>query len=104
MSIVVNDMNLAAKKLGELVGLAGEAESEFEKAAIFAAVTVIVTEFENKEEELDSYLLENLERVRWHTSAALGYDIDNGHDKSQHLSWARGAVGTLRGLISDLQG
>lgn len=101
MSVVVNDIQLAARKLEELVLLAGSAESAFEKAAAYSATMALVGQFEAIEEELDNYLMENVGRVKWGVAAALGYDIDNGLPASNHLSYARGAVGTIKGLIRD---
>ena len=89
----MNDPQLALKKLGELGRAALQASTESEKAAIFAAVHILIT---GLEEHTPQYESENLERARWSISAILGYDIDNGHSHDQHFSWALAALESLK--------
>lgn len=96
----MNDPLLLAKKFDELIVLAREAESGFEKAAVYAAAEALSAAFASAEESFDSYALEKVEQARWHISAAVGYDVTNGHASSQHLSWAMGAVSTLQNVLS----
>lgn len=95
----MNDSKLALNKLSEL-GLASlEASKEAEKAAIFAAVHILVT---GLDEHIPDYLGENLERIRWSISAILGYDIDNGHSRAQHLTWALTAIEELKRVSTEI--
>jgi hypothetical protein len=93
--ILMNDPQLALNKLSDLGRAAVQASSEADRAAIFAAVHILTASLD-EDECVPEYLAENIERVRWSISAILGYDIDNGHDQVQHLSWALGAIDTLR--------
>ena len=90
----MNDPQLALKKLGELGRAALQASTETEKAAIFAAVHILIS---GLEEHIPQCKSEDLERARWSISAILGYDIDNGHSREQHCSWALAAVDALKG-------
>jgi len=96
--IQMNDPKLAAQKFQDLVDLAKDATTDFEKAAVFAAAQALASLFDADEEDssYDPYVLEKVEGVRWHISASLGYDVTNGHSASQHLSWARGDANSLR--------
>jgi hypothetical protein len=89
----MNDPQLGLNKFSDLGKAAVQASSEADRAAIFAAVHILTASLD---ECVPEYLGENIERVRWSISAILGYDINNGHDQDQHLSWALGAIGTLR--------
>ena len=93
----MNDASLYANKFQELIELARNAETGFEKAAIFAATQALANEF--TEDDFDGYALEKVEGTRWHICASLGYDITNGHSPQQHLSWAFGSVITLKNVL-----
>ena len=97
----MNDPRLALNKLSELCTAAVQASSEADRAAIFAAVHIL-TDSLDKDECIPEYLGENIERVRWSISAILGYDITHGHDQTQHLSWALGAIDTLRNACKQI--
>jgi len=103
----MNDPILCAKKLEELIDLACEAKSAFEKAAVFAATQAIANEFISYEEErqFNGYVtvLEKVEAARWHICALIGYDITNNHDQQKHKVWALGAVQTLHNVLSNRQ-
>jgi hypothetical protein len=88
----MNDPLLVLKKLNELAYEAMTASTEIEKAALFGAVRAFVNDLEAGN---PGNLGENIERARWSICAILGYDITNGHDKDQHLSWALAALGAL---------
>jgi hypothetical protein len=100
----MNSSKLMTTKLSELVELARLAETEFEAAAVFAACTAIAREFEANEDDYDPYVMEKVEQARWHTCAAVGYDIDNGHDKEAHIVWALGAVQSLGDALNRKRG
>jgi hypothetical protein len=89
----MNDPKLALNKLGELGLAALEASNEADKAAIYAAVHVLVS---GLDDHMPDHLGENLERIRWSISAILGYDIDNGHSRDQHFTWAFAAIEELK--------
>ena len=92
---------LLATKLEELVKLASEANTGFENAAVYAATNSILVEFKNKEPDFDAYVLEKVRNTCWHIKAAVGYDITNGHSKSEHISFAYGELSTLRNLLEN---
>lgn len=92
----MNDPLLVITKLESLARSAMSAESEYEKAAIFGATRSLIADLDAGTEEELPHLGENIERVRWGICAILGYDIANGHDKDQHLSWALAALNVLR--------
>ena len=96
----MNDPILYAKKFEELLGLSRQAETAFEKAAIFAATQSLANAFFEEEESFDGYALEKVEQARWHICASIGYDTTNGHDAQQHRSWALGAINTLQDVLS----
>jgi hypothetical protein len=95
----MNDPILMAAKLEQLAYLARDAGNEFEKAAVFAAANAIAAAFEEDEDSYSDYALENVEKARWSISAAVGYDITNGHDRSQHVVFALGAAGNLKSFL-----
>ena len=95
----MNDPILVAKKLESLIDLARLADSEFEKAAVFAATESLVRKFQDEEDEFDSYALEKVSQIRWGVAAALGYDIDNGHPKDHHIVSAMSAASTLLDVL-----
>jgi len=97
----MNDPILYATKFAELIDLAREAESAFEKAVVFAATQSLANAFFSEEERFNGYMLEKVEMARWHICASIGYDVTNGHDQEHHLSGAYGAVDTLRNVLSE---
>ena len=76
----MNDSRILAARLEDLAKLASIAETDFEKAAVYAATRAIVAQFEESEDEFDGYLLEKITAAAWHINAAIGYDIDNGQE------------------------
>lgn len=97
----MNDLIIGVDRLDDLVNLAKVAETGFEKAAVFAAVTCLVGEFEraHKLEQLDSYALEKVTHAAWHIKAIVGYDVTNDKPMDQHVSWAVGSLMTLRDVV-----
>jgi hypothetical protein len=92
----MNSVPHTLTKLEELIGMAERANTDFEKAAVFAASAPLIAFIEAEAEERFPHALENVERFRWHLAASVGYEIDNGHPALQHRSWARAAVVALR--------
>lgn len=93
----MNDISHALNKLGDLHAAAKTAETEYEKAAVFAATTVLINFLDAELGDGDPYVGENIERLRWSICAMVGYDIDNGRDKKQHSAWVLAALDFLRG-------
>lgn len=96
----MNDPTLLARKFGDLAKLAATASSDFERASVYAAAEAIAAAFLS-ESDMDGYTLENVERARWSICAAVGYDITNGHNQAQHVSWAIGAANTLESILEN---
>jgi hypothetical protein len=96
----MNDPTILAARLEDLARLASTAETDFEKAAVYAATRAIVAQFEESEDNTQEYSLEKITAAAWHINAAIGYDIDNGHDRSHHISSAYGQISTLKRLLS----
>jgi len=92
----MNSIELALDLLDHHISIARDAASDFDRAALFAASTILVRDMEAKLPEDDGYASEKLEQVRGHICAMIGYDIDNGHDIHMHHSWALGAMASLR--------
>lgn len=92
----MNSVPHTLTKLEDLIGLAGRANTDFEKTAVFAASAPLIAFIEAEAEERYPDALENVERLRWSLAASVGYEIDNGHAASQHRSWAYAAVVALR--------
>lgn len=99
----MNDPVLYAKKFEELIALAREATTGFEKTAVFAAAQALADAFSANEDEFDGYALEKVEQARWHICAAVGYDVTNGHDQQQHISWALDAASSLLDVLGKLK-
>ncbi len=75
-----------------------------ECAGLYAAASAMYDEFREyiiEERNRDGYALEKLLKYKWHIGAALGFDITNGHDKSQHLIWMLGDLSTLRNVLTE---
>lgn len=96
----MNDPLLLAEKLTSLATLAGDATTEFEKAAVFAAAEAIAAAFEKVKQQVGGYAAEKVEEARWHICAAVGYDATNGHDRDQHVVWA---IGASKSLVHEVQ-
>lgn len=92
----MNDVQLGLDKLNDLVNAAEEAETEFEKAAVFAAASILLNLVETEAIRVNEHFTENVQRARHGIGAALGYDITNGHTKEMHISWASTAVMMLK--------
>lgn len=96
----MNDPLLTASKFAHLARLAGAAQSEFECAAVYAAAQALAEQFNAEAETFDAYALEKVESARWSICACVGYDIDNGLSKEQHISHALGAAQTLQDVLT----
>jgi len=97
----MNNPMLLIERLEDLLQLAREAETGFEKAAVFAATKEIYRMFDERADDFDSYALEKLHDVTWHINAIIGYDVTNNHSKDQHISWAIGYLSTFKSVIKE---
>jgi hypothetical protein len=88
----MNSARLAAEKLRDLIDAADAAETEFEKAAVFSAVTLLTQFLDAEAEKKNPHWRENVGRARHDICAMVGYEIMHSLGKSQHRSWAIGAV------------
>ena len=74
-----------------------------ERAAIYSLLRNVAADIDRHiEDHLDGhgYAHEKVGQMVWHIGAVLGFDITNGHDRTMHLSWALGAIGTLQDVLS----
>lgn len=83
---------IAVKKLKSIAEEAMVAETESEKAALFCATRLLTQDLELLQ---IPGMSEHIERSQWSISTILGYADTNGHSRSQHLSWALGALDIL---------
>lgn len=95
----MNSIPYALNRLEHLIGLAHRADTDFEKAAVFAASAPLIAFIKADAEKRFPHALENVERLRWSLAASVEYEIDNGHDVRQHRAWARAAVAGLRDTL-----
>ena len=88
------------QRLDEIVSATGKPLSLPERAALWSAVCEcdrVVGAFIDKSRAIDTgYAHEKLGEVLWHTGAALGFDLDNGHPARQHVAWAMGSMESLQ--------
>lgn len=101
----MNSPKLAVERLNEIVKACHGDSELFERAALYSAARFLLDDirmhFMLEEGRIDSYMSEKIQSARWHIAAALGFDIDNGHDAGQHRVWALGQLDTLSNLIAE---
>lgn len=97
----MNDPLLAIAKLRDIAHVITKSETEVERAALYSAARWLLHDLEAEIDEGEVYAREQIVKARWHIAAALGYDITNGHEQSQHLSSALGSLGVLESLLSE---
>ena len=97
----MNSVAFTLSKLSDLIDLAKIAETEFERAAVFGATSVLIAFLETEAEEKAPHALENIERLRSSIYAIAGYELTNGHDVERHLSWAHAALIALRKSMAE---
>jgi hypothetical protein len=90
------DPILMANKFEQLAYMARDANTEYEKAAVYAAATAIALEFEKISNDYGAYALETVAKARWSICAAVGYDNTDGHSKEQHVTFALDAASMLK--------
>ncbi|KPW98063.1 hypothetical protein [Pseudomonas syringae] len=92
----MNDPTLMLNKIEELLKASRQTDDLFHHAAVFGAVSSMVKQLSDFFEENADWAGENMEHLRWHSAAMLGYDITNGKEVEQHHVWTPGAIGGLR--------
>ena len=101
----MNDPKLAIGVLHDIIREAHRDKSLAERSALYSAARLLLSDirerFTPENGKFDGYMSEKLRNVKWHIGAALGFDIDNGHDDEKHRVWAYGDLGTLRNLVSE---
>ena len=94
------DPMLAISKLEQLAWLAATAESDIDKAALYAATMALLNTMKGTEDASMRCIEGPLERARWSICAMLGYDAPGGHDKDTHLVWALGLITVMRRTLN----
>lgn len=94
---------LLAAKLKSISTAASTANTEIEKAALFAAAQSILEYFRGDNEKWKPNTVAKVETAVWHIAAAVGYGPDNGHNRSQHIGWAYSAIDTVVHLLGNDQ-
>jgi hypothetical protein len=100
----LNDINFTMGLLESILKETSQDDLSFaERASLFAALKVIeadLGEYIDEGRGWDrGYAREKLGKFVWSVSAALGFDIDNGHPAGQHRSWAWGSLSTLKDVL-----
>ena len=95
----MNDPNITATKFVELSRLAGVANTDFEKAAVFAAAEALAAQFNVDEEGYSAFAMECVASARLNICAAVGYAAASTHDRGQHAASALAAAIALRGEL-----
>lgn len=101
----MNSPKLAVERLYEIVKDCHRHSELSERAALYSTARFLLDDirkhFTPEEGRIDSHMSEKIHNVQWHIAAALGFDIDNGHDDGQHRVWALGQLNTLSDLIAE---
>jgi hypothetical protein len=100
----MNDVSVTLSSIGDLLTEAGRPDlSLAERAGIYAAVRVFAQdlhEYVDERMEGHGYANEKITKIQWHFGAALGFDVDNGHDARTHRGWVLGDLGVLSDVIN----
>ncbi|MBY6223556.1 hypothetical protein [Ferrimonas balearica] len=101
----MNSPSFLAKKLEDLCKLSGKAESDFEKASLFAAAEAIVNRFLVDEYRivLNGYAKEKLITARYHISQATGFADSGGHSVQSLVAMAMGQAHTFVQLMEEYE-
>ena len=96
------DIGVAVEKFEELIELAEQAESRFEKAAVFAATVTLSERFVGEDEwrygliDVNPSYLTAVEEARYNICAAVGYDLTQVPDARTYLERASATVGDMK--------
>lgn len=98
----MNDPRVTAAALSELIDELKNARTVFERAALFSAIRLLCEDMLNADLAIvNGYAKEKAAQIRWHSAAALGFDIDNGHAAQDHRVWALGALSSLQDSLPE---
>jgi hypothetical protein len=102
-STPMNDIKLAFENMDEIIRASTDNLTVSERAGLYAAIHTLSSKLDEyiKEKGLSGYASEKNSKVRFHVSAALGFDINNGHSIEQHRVWAYGDLSTLKDLLTE---
>lgn len=97
----MNDIKLTLKNMEEIIDASVEGLSLPERAGLYAAIQTVSAKVEEYIEEkgFEGYASEKNFNVQFHVSAALGFDISNGHSVEAHRAWAYGDLSTLKSVL-----
>ncbi len=98
----MNDPKQALSKIEDILRAARGTDDLFKHAAAFSAISILVKDLDQYLEGRAPYTGENIERLRFHSSSMLGYDITNGHSIEQHHVWALSAISALNEALDKL--
>ncbi|MNP56006.1 hypothetical protein D3C76_1506950 [compost metagenome] len=92
----MNDPKFTAAALSELIDELKNVETIVDRAALFSSIRMLCDDLLNADDDqVNGYAKEKAGQIRFHSAAALGFDIDNGHSAQQHRVWALGALSSL---------
>ncbi len=92
--------NQFTKQLKNLCLLARDAESDYEKAAIFSATELFVTNFLDRN-IYNEAVNNRIQGIKFHIHAALGYESANGYHLHSHANWALSEIDELLSYSCD---
>ncbi|WP_323986363.1 hypothetical protein [Pseudomonas canadensis] len=98
----MNDAKFTIEKARELLKASKTAEGLIEQAAIFGAISVLIRQLDVFFKDHAPHMSENMERLRWHSAAVLGYETTNGKSSQDHYVWALGVLGDLESALDDI--
>ncbi len=102
---MVEDIKFSVALLDQFLNEAQRSDLTFsERSGMYAGLQHVVKDIDDfvKNDGVGDkyYKSEKLHKFAWHVRALLGFDIDNGHSASQHISWALGQMSTLKSLLN----
>lgn len=92
--------NQFAKQLKSLCLLAKNADTGFEKAAIFSATELFVKNFLERN-AYNEWVNNRIQGIKFHINAALGYESANGYHPHSHANWALSEIDELLSYSRD---
>lgn len=98
----MNDPKTALDKIEELLSVSRGTDDIYQHAAAFGAISVLIQSLESYFEERAPYVGENIDRLRSHSAAMLGYERTGGHSVEQHHVWSLGALNALNDALRRL--
>ena len=90
----MNHIKARVEALRKLVDEIKNAETIFERAALFAGIRGLADNLID-DESLNDFAKEKADNIRYHSAAALGLDFAGDHDAEAHLVRVYGDMDTL---------